>query len=268
MYDDPVSVVALVKMARVLFARFVADLGLDQPEAERVDPGTFLTWLKDTIFLLDRQELADEADVSSDVFDALEMLAMRPEGANQLAGIWHRIALGGRPPLEVGVHSLSLIALIHWEDGNVTPLSQTVPALLDEADDWTDGSVASILSHEIATLVGHIVTHGLDTLHDKGVACGDRQEGWQNFIGMVARLHTIPGVPEHWKTLLVNWAKLTAMVLAPDRDLPPEVQAQVDAARLRTSKLRKLPGGEGVPGLKGKINPPEGGFQGGFNVGG
>ena len=86
----------------------------------------------------------------------------------QFASLWDQVRLKDRGALQHELASVHFVALLRWEDGRITPLSNFVPRELVNLDGtYTDGSLCTMLRHAGNVLASLIVGSGADNLHDQ-----------------------------------------------------------------------------------------------------
>lgn len=219
-----------VKILARLFARMCdEDDELVEPAARRgVSPAFFVGWLQKTLDLVNGVELVGELDVPSAAWDFVRQVAhsgdMRP-----VLAVWPRIILGDQPPPTNVLASTHLVCLLEWEDGRMLPLSMYLPRWFAPGAVLTDGVVAAMLNQQLAGAVGQIVQRGLDGCHEHA---SDTYGGEKVFdVLMGAMLTVIPQLDPALQPYLHKWMRLFQGFVRPP--IPPEVQAQIDAVKLR-----------------------------------
>lgn len=219
------------------------DIGVDQAAA--VDPVAFLDWYNTNNFLFNRAEVTQELGIDDDCFDYPDGICGTPAGANRLAGVWHRIALSKRPEPEHEVESVTLVAMIKWRDGKLIPISSFVPMVMGkDAPGFDDGIVCSMIASHGHELMNPVVQSGLDGLRQMATDLGT--ETMQDaFIGMVLMLPEHPQLDPTFKPAFTKLSGVVRGLLSPK--LPPVVQRQVDAWRVKRDEYRKAKAAEKVP---------------------
>jgi hypothetical protein len=162
----------LLRLSRVLFAEFCKEHSVPPATAHNVPINDFFMWLHEDMSRPPGSELVPEmlaaAAVDYPVWENLMALPENPGMYVQFAVLWEQVCLSFRPPLSHEIRSVHVVALIRWEDGRMTPLSNFVPReLINEAGTFQEGDLCTCLRHACSVLAELVKLHGADGFHDK-----------------------------------------------------------------------------------------------------
>lgn len=163
---------ALLRLARACFDLYCQEHQVPAANRHDVSIQGFFQWLREDLAAEPLCQLVPELLEKAEVpYEALEELRALPENPLMFVHfytLWEQVTLAGRGPLQHAVASIHMVALVKWEDGRVTPLSDFCPReLVNEAGTFTDGDACTMLKNCGRVLASLIAQFGLDGLHDQ-----------------------------------------------------------------------------------------------------
>lgn len=160
----------LISLARVLFDEYL------KQHPNRVDHQVpldeFFSWVRFDFGMPPSSELLPdmlkEALVGYDTWEEFRDMPEHPSMYRQFEVLWEQVCLHRRGRLKHPLASVHFVALLRWEDGRMTPLSNFVPReLVNKDGEYTDGDLCTMLKH-----AGHVLAQlcregGVDAFHDQ-----------------------------------------------------------------------------------------------------
>lgn len=169
---DPTRVDVVTLFAWLLQFAYCRDQGLPNAESVYHEPQKFLVWLKDRRNLFLRDAIAAQLGVAPAAWTVVDSVVDALCPWAELRPLWPVVALQHRPPPTRRLASMSLVALLRYDDGVTTPIVlRAVPAAGEPP--LNDGDVGGFLASHIDVLADHFRNHGVDGAHRLGKTLGD-----------------------------------------------------------------------------------------------
>jgi len=222
---------------RKLFQLYLEAEGLTVADAPQVGPEKFMIWVKDLAevglgpFEDGGMDLVEELDVDEDSLEAVVAMSANPMGFLQLMPIWHAVVLSQRPDPDHPLESFQLLCILKWRDGRATPLAVFAPGFLS-SDGFTDATVSGLLLTQSQELMRHIISDGLDGLHNSKSEQYGGPEVFREFVAMMQS--GIAELPLDKRKPCLNYLRLFQSIISPP--IPHELQVQI---KEMASKVRQ-----------------------------
>ena len=163
----------LLKVVGHFFAKYCVEEDVHEDRKSELNPRHFVKWLEQYNHDVTRDDcdaLAAKLQVPPLVVNYVISLPRQSNGDERIKGFWPYLVLANRPHRH-GITSVSLHAVVLWDDGTVADLSQY--AHKDVTDGaLRDDTVAAMIGIYAPQLEKQVTQLGLDQLHDKQKSAG------------------------------------------------------------------------------------------------